>query len=238
MKYKPGQIREDNVQKILAAGEKVFASQGFKGASMQQIADLAGIPKANLHYYFKTKDSLYLELLSRMQSLWNSALDDFTPSDDPAEVLSRWIEVKVEMGYQHPLSSKMFAMEVIQGAPHLRRHIREVTRPWFEQRIATIQQWIDHGRIAVVDPAHLIFLIWSSTQHYADYATQILTLTDQRRYRRKDIEHIKGSLIRMILAGCGLNIPERWQTVLSSQPDFLEVSPVQIELQGGNQRLA
>ena len=42
----------------------------------------------------------------------------------------------------------------------------------------------------------------------------------------------------MILAGCGLNIPERWQTVLSSQPDFLEVSPVQIELQGGNQRLA
>ena len=208
-KYKPGKIRERNNENILAAAEQEFVLHGFKGTSMQSIADRAGVPKANIHYYFKNKANLYRSLLESIMQVWNEVLADITPDSDPADVLNRFIRSKVQMSYTHPNASKIFAMEIIQGAPHLREHLSQDMRGWVKERVAVIQSWIDQGKIRAVDPTHLIFMIWSTTQHYADFETQILEVTNKRQYEPDDIAQISDFLVDMIFTGLGLEVPPK-----------------------------
>lgn len=203
-KYKPGKIREKNVEQIIEAAECEFVLHGFKGASTQAIADRAGLPKANVHYYFKNKVMLYNAVLESIIVRWNEILEDITLEDDPAEVVENFIRSKVRLAYTHPRSSKIFAMEIIQGAPHLKDYIRTDLREWVKERTKVFDAWIEQGKMRPVDPVHLIFLIWSSTQHYADFETQILTVMNKAEYEEEDIEHITRQLTDIIMGGCGL----------------------------------
>jgi len=218
-KYKPGKIRERNNENILAAAEQEFVLHGFKGTSMQSIADRAGVPKANIHYYFKNKANLYRALLENIMQIWNEGLADITPDSDPSDVLSSYIRSKVQLSYTHPNASKIFAMEIIQGAPHLREHLSQDMRVWVKERAAVIQSWIDQGKIRAVDPNHLIFMIWSTTQHYADFETQVLEVTNKRQYEPDDIEQISDFLEDMIFTALGLEKPAKVTPPVISEAD-------------------
>jgi TetR/AcrR family transcriptional regulator len=206
-KYKPGKIRDRNLSNIINAAEEEFVHNGFRGASIQNIADRAGIPKANVHYYFKSKSNLYVAVLDNIINLWNDLLGEITVEDDPAEVLDRFIRQKVELSYTHPRASKLYAMEMIQGAPHLKGYIRTEMRQFVRGIAHIIEQWIEQGRMEKVDPMHLIFLIWSSTQHYADFDVKILTVMNRAEYEPDMIKDISDFLSQMILKGCGLKPP-------------------------------
>jgi len=205
--YRRGKIRDQNLERILRAAREEFVLKGFAGASIQAIADRAELPKANVHYYFKTKSNLYVAVLEEIVALWNDHFDELREEDDPAEVLDRFIRRKVELSYTHPQSSKLFAMEIIQGAPHLRDYLRNDLRPWMRKKAAVIEAWIANGKMAPVDPYQLIFLIWSSTQHYADFDAQVLTILNRAEYERPMIDRIADFLSRSILAGVGLEPP-------------------------------
>lgn len=207
-KYKTGKIRERNSEQILIAAEQEFVLHGYKGTSMQSIADRAQLPKANIHYYFKNKSNLYRAVLENITETWNEALEDMSPDMDPAIVLSRFIEAKVQLSYTNPNGSKIFAMEIIQGAPHVKDHVSSDQRLWVKEKADVIQSWIDQGKMRPVDPTHLIFLIWSSTQHYADFNTQVLEIMNRREYDEQEIAKISHFLKDMILTGCGLKVPE------------------------------
>lgn len=206
-KYKPGKIRDRNIASILNAAEEEFVHNGFCGASIQNIADRAGIPKANVHYYFKSKTNLYVAVLDNIINLWNDLLGEITVDDDPAEVLDRFIRKKVELSYTHPRASKLYAMEMIQGAPHLQGYIRTEMHQFVRRKAQIIEQWIALGRMDKVDPMHLIFLIWSSTQHYADFDVKILTVMNRAEYEPDMIKGIADFLSGIILKGCGLVMP-------------------------------
>ena len=206
---KIGAIRDHNYQVILSAAEVEFAQYGYNGASIQKIADRAGLPKASIHYYFGSKEKLYLSVLDHIMQLWNGYFDEITVEDDPAIVLDQFIRKKVELSYSHPLSSRLFAMEIIQGAPHIHHYIRSEMRNWVRTRAAVIEEWIRKKRMKAVDPVHLIFLIWSSTQHYADIETQVLMIMNRAEYERELIDRIADFLSEMILTGCGLKVPVR-----------------------------
>ncbi|ACE85697.1 TetR/AcrR family transcriptional regulator [Cellvibrio japonicus] len=208
-KYKPGKIRDRNLTNILNAAEEEFVQNGYRGTSIQNIADRAGIPKANVHYYFKSKTNLYIAVLDNLIQLWNDFFDNITEDDDPACALDNFIRKKVELSYTHPRASKLFAMEMIQGAPHLKDYIRTQMRQWVRTKGKVIETWIEQGRMAKVDPVQLIFLIWSSTQHYADFDVQVLTIMNRAEYEPDMIEDISNFLSHMILTGCGLVPPVR-----------------------------
>ncbi len=207
-KYKTGKIRERNSEQILIAAEQEFVLHGYKGTSMQSIADRAQLPKANIHYYFKNKANLYRAVLENITNTWNEALEDMSADMDPAIVLARFIEAKVQLSYTNPNGSKIFAMEIIQGAPHVKDNVSSEQRQWVKEKAAVIQSWIDQGKMRPVDPVHLIFLIWSSTQHYADFNTQVLEIMNRREYDEQEIARISHFLKDMILTGCGLKVPE------------------------------
>ncbi len=202
-----GRIRQKNEERILSAAAEEFARHGFKGTSMNAIALRAGLPKANLHYYFNNKLSLYVEVMRHILDLWDNAFDHLTVDDDPATALAGYIRTKMEFSRKQPQASKIFAMEVITGCECLSEHFNEDYRAWFRGRAAVLQAWSDAGKMDPIDPMHLIFLIWSSTQHYADFSDQIRRITGQRRVTKDDIERGTDTLIRVILKGCGLTPP-------------------------------
>ncbi len=205
--YRPGRIRERNREIILAAAEQEFAQHGFRGATIQDIAERAELPKSNVLYYFSNKKEIYGAMFDDILSRWNAVFTSVAPEDDPATALTAFIRTKVELSRTHPLASRLFAMEIIQGAPFLMNHLRGTMRDWVRGRATVIQQWIDEGRMAQVDPVQLIFLIWSSTQHYADFQVQILMVENKAEYEKQDFDHAADFLTSVILRGCGLDIP-------------------------------
>jgi len=203
-KQKTGSIRTRNSQQILQAAQEEFVLHGFKGTSMQSIADRAQLPKANIHYYFKNKANLYKVVLEEIMGAWNQVLADMTSQSDPAEVLTRFIRAKMQLSYTNPNGSKIFAMEIIQGAPHLKEYISKDMRHWVREKSNVINSWIDQGKMRKVEPSYLIFMIWASTQHYADFNTQVLEVMNRREYDDEEIENITQFLTDMILKGLDL----------------------------------
>ena len=201
------EIRRSNVEKILLGAEKVFAEKGFGSTAMADIAAEVQLPRSNLHYYFTNKLGLYVAVLSNILQLWDSTFNTLTAEDDPAEALTRYIRAKMEFSRRQPQASRIFAMEVISGGECLTEYFNQDYRSWFQGRAAVFQAWIDAGKMDPVDPVHLIFLLWSSTQHYADFATQICQVTGRSRLTKQDMEEAGDNLIHIILKGCGLTPP-------------------------------
>ncbi|MBZ9556923.1 MULTISPECIES: TetR/AcrR family transcriptional regulator [Modicisalibacter] len=196
--------RVRNEKAILEAAEEVFARHGYRGASVQAIAEAAGLPKSNVLYYVGSKRKLYVALLERMMSRWNAMLDDISVDDDPAEVLEAFIRSKMELTRTHPQGSRLFAAEVIQGAPFLQDYLRGELRDWVQQRARVFEQWAERGLMDPVDPVWLIFLIWSATQHYADFEAQVLGITGRETLDTDDYRRITDFLCRVVLQGCGV----------------------------------
>lgn len=202
-----GRIRQKNEEAILAAAEEEFARHGFKGTSMNAIAQAVGLPKANLHYYFNNKLGLYLAVLSNILELWDSTFNTLTADDDPAKALAGYIDAKMEFSRRQPLASKIFAMEVIGGGECLSEYFNQDYLVWFRGRAAVFEAWIAAGKLDPVDPVHLIMLIWSSTQHYADFGEQICRLTGRKKLSKEDFSAATANLTHIILKGCGLTPP-------------------------------
>ncbi|GHE19669.1 TetR/AcrR family transcriptional regulator [Halomonas urumqiensis] len=199
-----GVTRERNEREILAAAERIFARHGYRGASLQAIAEEAGLPKSNVLYYMGNKRGLYVRLLERMMARWNALLDDISVDDDPAEVLEAFIRSKMDLSRSHPEGSRLFAAEILGGAPFLQEYLRGELRDWVEARAAIFRQWAERGLMDPVDPVWLIFLIWSATQHYADFEAQVLGITDREELSDADVENITRFLSQVILKGCGV----------------------------------
>ncbi|MCB8890118.1 TetR/AcrR family transcriptional regulator [Vreelandella malpeensis] len=196
--------REAVEHTILNAAECVFARHGYRGASLQAIADRAGLPKANVLYYMGSKQVLYLKLLDRMMRRWNAVLDDITTQSDPREVLSDFIRTKMMLGQRYPDGSKLFAAEILAGAPFLADYLEGELRQWVESRVDVMRHWIEQGKMDSVDPRFLIFLIWSSTQHYVEYGAQVNAILGQEGLSEQDIDDVTAFLERVILKGCGV----------------------------------
>lgn len=200
-------IRQKNQAAILRAAEQEFACHGFKGTSMNTIALNAGLPKANLHYYFTNKLGLYAAVLRNVLELWENSFNHLRAGDDPGEALATYIRAKMAFSRQHPEASRVFALEVISGGFYLSEHFGTDYREWFRGRAAVFEHWIANGQMDRVDPIHLIFLIWSSTQHYADFTAQICRITGSKRLSRHDFDVATENLIHIVLKGCGIKAP-------------------------------
>ena len=196
-------IRQQNERLILDAAEKVFAEAGFGGATMQLIADMAGLPKANLHYYFPTKEDLYRRVVQNIFEIWLDAASSFDAASGPVEGIGAYIEAKMDISRRHPHGSKVWAAEVMHGAPVIQDYLETTLRDWTDGRIALIQGWIDEGKMAPVDPRHLLYMLWATTQHYADFVHQIETLNGSQALTDRQWRDATESVKQIILRGIG-----------------------------------
>ena len=203
-KTEVGDIRKKNKALILNAAKKEFVTFGFKGASIKRIAERANIPRANIHYYFATKMELYQELLSNILSMWNSKFDSLNMDDDPKTALTAYIRSKVMHSRDDPDASRIFASEVIHGAPFLNNYLSSDFKIWVQAKVDVIQYWVKQELIDDINPYHLLFLIWGATQHYADFNVQVLAAMNMKKMDEESFEAIVDSITNIVVKGCGV----------------------------------
>ena len=195
-------IRDRNRQLILRAASEEFADKGFAAAKTSDIAAKAGVPKPNVYYYFKSKDNLYREVLESIIEPLLQASAPFHQGGQPAQVLRAYIHAKIRISRELAYASKVFASEIMHGAPHLSPEQSAQLNAQAQHDIACIQGWIDRGLMARVDPRHLLFSIWAATQTYADFDWQISTVTGKANLDDSDYQAAAETIIRLVLKGC------------------------------------
>jgi TetR/AcrR family transcriptional regulator len=166
-------IQQRNSDVILDAALEVFSTHGFRGATLDQIAAAAGLSKPNLLYYFASKEAIHMELLSGLLDTWLDPLRAMDESGDPVAELLAYVRRKLDLSRDFPRESRLFANEMLQGAPRIREALTGDLHDLVQQKAAVLRTWMDQGRIARVHPVHLIFSVWALTQHYADFEVQV-----------------------------------------------------------------
>lgn len=187
---------------LLAAALDVFSQYGFNGASLDEIAQLAKMHKSNIFYYYENKEALYVEVLTTVMQKWLAPLQVLKAELEPAEALTEYLIQKIEVSRHQPKASKLYALEIIQGAPHILAILKGPLKKLFKRKAKVISTWQEQGKIsAEIDPELLILNIWGVTQNYADFSTQIEMLTGKtlrnRSMYQRSIEHT----VHLILYG-------------------------------------
>jgi len=173
MKKPRTRIQEKNSATILEAALDVFSAHGYRGATLDQIAEGAGLSKPNLLYYFPSKEAVHAALLGRLLSTWLDPLRAMDPKGEPLAEIMGYVRRKLELSRDFPRESRLFANEILQGAPRMKTVIETDLKALVDEKSAVLTTWMDEGRIARLSPHHLIFSIWSLTQHYADFDVQV-----------------------------------------------------------------
>jgi TetR/AcrR family transcriptional regulator len=166
-------IQAKNHALILEAALDVFSSHGFRGATLDQIAERAGLSKPNLLYYFASKEAMHQALLARLLETWLDPLRAMNAGGDPVAEVLAYVQRKLQLARDFPRESRLFANEMLQGAPRMVEAITGDLKTLVDQKAKVLQGWMDQGRIARLNPVHLIFSIWALTQHYADFDVQV-----------------------------------------------------------------
>ncbi len=170
---KPSRIQQRNRGVILEAALEVFSKNGYRGSTLDQIAAEAGLSKPNILYYFDGKEDIHLTLLNQLMDTWLDPLVAMDPKGDPVAEILAYVQRKLDMARDLPRESRLFAGEILQGAPRMLPQLEGHLKPLFDEKCALIAAWIDQGKLPDLDPRHLIFSIWASTQHYADFELQV-----------------------------------------------------------------
>lgn len=166
-------IQARNRQTILDAALEVFSQYGFRGATLDQIAEVAGLSKPNLLYYFPSKEAIHVTLLSGLMDSWLAPLRELDPEGDPVAEIMGYVHRKLDLSRDYPRESRLFANEILQGAPRMMEALTGELKTLVDATAAVLGRWAAEGRIADLPPHHLIFSIWALTQHYADFDVQV-----------------------------------------------------------------
>ena len=203
---KSADIRKDNLQLILSVAEQRFAEYGYNGTTISSIADQAQLPKSNILYYFKTKEVLYKEVLTQILKIWLVDMEEMSADQHPREALRHYIILKVKQSKDHSNASRIFASELLHGAPFLREKLQTDLKDQFMKTCQVFREWIAKQWMNPISPEHLLFMIWSSTQAYADYGLQSSILMGKTELDESDFETGAELITQVVLKGCGVKL--------------------------------
>ena len=194
-------IRDQNITRILEAATQIFARKGFDGTRMAAIAEQAELPKANVYYYFGTKEEIYLAVLHRMVDIWEEAIAVLDPKGDPFTSLEAYIRLKLNQSRDYPEEARVFLTEMIGGGRHLTPEMNQFLAEVAARHFVVIEAWIAAGTIRPVHPRHFLMSIWSATQFYAECDTLAARLLEVDRLQQADFDAAGDTLIATLLRG-------------------------------------
>lgn len=194
-------IQREKQDIILEAALEVFSLHGFRGATIDQIAEVAGMSKPNLLYYFPRKEEIHRRLISELLVNWLAPLREMDAAGDPFTEIRSYIRRKLEMARDYPRESRLFANEMLRGAEHVIDMIEVDLKSLVDDKAKVLLTWMDQGRLTRVDPYHLIFSIWATTQHYADFDVQVRAVLGPARGGEGRFEDAARYLEQLFLFG-------------------------------------
>ncbi|WP_333850177.1 HTH-type transcriptional regulator RutR [Leclercia sp.] len=188
-------------QAILSAALETFSQFGIHGTRLEQVAELAGVSKTNLLYYFPSKEALYVSVLQQILDIWLAPLKAFREELTPLVAIQQYIRLKLEVSRDYPQASRLFCLEMLQGAPLLKTVLSGDMKSLVDEKSAIVAGWVATGKLAPVDPHHLIFMIWAATQHYADFSAQVEAVTGKSLKDDDFFHSTVDNVQRMIIEG-------------------------------------
>lgn len=188
-------------QAILTAALNTFSQYGIHGTRLEQVAELAGVSKTNLLYYFPSKEALYVAVMQQILDIWLAPLKAFREDLAPLVAIKEYIRLKLEVSRDYPQASKLFCLEMLQGAPLVMDELTGDLKALVADKSAIIAAWVQAGKLAPIDPHHLIFMIWATTQHYADFATQVEAVTGRTLRDETFFQQTVDNVQRIIIDG-------------------------------------
>lgn len=200
-------IAARNKTTILEAAIGLFIEKGFDGASIAEIAKRSGLPKANVYYYFGSKETIYRTIIGDLIEEWDRALDHLTAEREPAEAIAAYVRAKLDFSRRHAAQSRMFANEAVHGGRFLSRKDRAHMLAVTLAKASVFEAWAEAGKMDPVDPSHLFIMLWATTQYYADFEILAQTHLETRRLRAEDYERAAETIIAVVLKGCGIAPP-------------------------------
>lgn len=184
---------------IMDAALEFFSLYGIHGTSLEQVAERADVSKTNLLYYFPSKEELYVAVLKGILEVWLAPLKALRADQEPLQAIREYIRLKLEVSRHHPQASRLFCLEMIQGAPLLKQELQGGLKALVDEKSAMIERWIAEGHIAAVEPHHLIFMLWATTQHYADFGVQVEAVTgktlEDEAFFQQTVENVQRVII-------------------------------------------
>ncbi|HAT1571780.1 TPA: HTH-type transcriptional regulator RutR [Kluyvera cryocrescens] len=188
-------------QAILTAALNTFSQYGIHGTRLEQVAEQAGVSKTNLLYYFPSKEALYVAVMQQILDIWLAPLKAFREDLAPLVAIKEYIRLKLEVSRDYPQASKLFCLEMLQGAPLVMDELTGDLKTLVADKSAIIAAWVNAGKLAPIDPHHLIFMIWATTQHYADFATQVEAVTGKTLRDEAFFQQTVENVQRIIIDG-------------------------------------
>jgi TetR/AcrR family transcriptional regulator len=197
-------IAARNKQTILEAAIGVFTEKGYDGASIAEIAKRSGLPKANVYYYFGSKETIYRTVIGDLIGEWDRALDQLAPEREPAEAIAGYIRAKLDFSRKHAAQSRMFANEAVHGGRFITRKDRAHMLAVTLDKAKVFEGWVAAGKMDPVDPIHLFILIWATTQYYADFDVLAKSHLQKPRLTGDDFDRAARTITAIVLKGCGI----------------------------------
>lgn len=194
-------IRQRNQRAILLAAGEAFAAKGFEATQTRDIAARAGVPKANLYYYFQSKEHLYAQVLMSFVEPLLHASAKLRESDDPLVALQRYIQARIHIVRDHPHTSKVFSSEFLLGARQLPEECRHLLQAEARRNVECLRSWIERGLLAPTDPEHLMLFIWSATRTYTNLGWQMALITGTATPADSDYANAAAAITQMVLGG-------------------------------------
>ena len=192
-------IQQRNRKDIIDAAIEVIAEVGFDGARMEKISERSNISRTNIHYYFRTKEDLHREVIGCVLDVWGGLWSALDGNGSPREELAKYVKGKLRASWDYPKLSRIFAAEILRGAPLVRQHIETDMKATFDSACQTLDKWMQEGHIAKTDPAHIFFVIWGATQYYADFGLVPALLLRKEQMDDSDYEIAEATISKMIV---------------------------------------
>jgi TetR/AcrR family transcriptional regulator len=194
-------IRARNQRLILKAAIEVFSKKGFDGTPISEIAEKSGLPKANVYYYFESKEAIYRAVIAHLIQGWDDALTHIRPEADPRTALEGYVRAKLEYTRKNASESRLFASEIIRGAEYLtradRQHMKDVT----DKAVAIVDGWVAAGQLKQVNARHLFIMLWSATQFYGDFEPLAADALLVKRLTSRHYEDAARTIVDTVLGG-------------------------------------
>ena len=193
-------IQREKRGRIQKAALEVFSEYGLRSATLDKIASACGLTKPNILYYYSSKDEIYFEVLDGLLDEGVAPLHEISREGEPIEELLGYMRAKLKMSKQKPKESKLFANEILHGAPLMQNILATSLKQTLDEKVAVIDHWVNEGKLAQVNGYHLFFSIWAMTQHYADFDVQVKAILDKKEDElfKEAEEYLTNLLLRIL----------------------------------------
>ncbi|MFK8332331.1 TetR family transcriptional regulator C-terminal domain-containing protein [Pseudomonas sp. BJa5] len=198
---KPNEPGRRNRALILRVAARTFARKGFAATTLSEVAELSGLPKANVNYYFHSKHNLYQQVLDSVTQRYLDAFALLRVEQDPLEALERLIRAKLKIIRSQPWAAKVFVAEMLHGARYLPAEHAGRLQGEIQRALACLQAWIDNGQLAAIDARYLLVTLWSTTQAYANFGARLTADAYKDKASGAELDEALASVSRLVLRG-------------------------------------